>query len=228
MCNLKSNKSLSEILEYKKMLENINLNNKTLVLFPSAPYLPFFYDAKYHVGSQNISIYNNGSYTGEILAKQLKSLKVSYVLINHCEMTETEKSCILKIRNAVEENVKVVFCIGKNLAPKDNIIEKLKQQIKQVFDYLTIEEIKHIIIAYEPIWMIHQKNTLPPKEIAYTTGQIKEFLLNTYQQTNPVLYGGSIHLNNIDDLLQIDNLDGYLIGNCALNPENILKIAVKF
>ena len=96
--NLKSNKNLPEIIEYKKKIEKISLQNKIFILFPPSIYLPFFYDAKYDIGSQNISIYESGSHTGEILASQLASLHVSYTLINHCEVKETIESCILKIK----------------------------------------------------------------------------------------------------------------------------------
>lgn len=228
MCNLKSTKNIKEILEYKKQLEKINLDNKTVVLFPSSIYFPFFYDAKYFLGSQNISIYQNGSFTGEILASQLASLRVSYVMINHCEMSDTEENNILKIKNATQEKITVVFCIGKNINPKENIIEKLKMQIKNTFDSLTKEERENIIIAYEPCWAIHSKNIISKEDIQEVTIKIKEYVSKEYSGNNKMIYGGSISLENIDALLKIDILDGYLIGYGASNAKNVLKIAVKF
>lgn len=228
MCNLKSNKTLSEIIAYKKQLKNINQTNKTFVLFPSSIYLPFFYNANYAIGSQNISIYGSGNHTGEILATQLSSLNVSYCLINHCETEETVKDCILKIKNATLENIKVVYCVGKNIKQSLGVKEELKKQIQSVFDYLTKEEQENILIAYEPFWAINQTDTLPPEEIEDTIINIKRYVMLKYNLNIKVLYGGSINLENIDKLLNIDILDGYLIGNSGINPENMVKMSVKF
>ena len=158
MCNLKANKSLAEIIRFKKELENLNLKNKELIIFPSSIYLSFFYDIPYKLGSQNISQYTSTNHTGEILASQLASLNVSYTIINHCETDETSSSSLAKIRNAVRKNIKVVYCIGKQM--KENNLEILKNQIEEVYNYLTRKEMENIIIAYEPTYMIGGKSNI--------------------------------------------------------------------
>ncbi len=225
MCNLKSNKTLKEILEYKKAIASINQKNIEFVLFPSSIYLSFFYDTNYQIGAQNISIYNEGSYTGEIFASQLAHLKVSYVLINHCEVKESIESCILKIQNATKEKIRIVFCIGKEIKSID--IFQLQNQIKEIFNKLNRAEMENIILAYEPCWAINSQNTLNPLEIENVCEEIKKFVKYEYNINCPFLYGGSINKENFHNLLKIDKLDGYLIGNCAINPENILCIADK-
>ena len=109
MINLKTNKNIREILEYKKKLKDLYAEKIELVVFPSSPFLGFFYDVPYKVGSQSVSIYESGSHTGEILAKDIASLKVSYCLINHAEAPDTTENIKQKIKNATKENIKVVL-----------------------------------------------------------------------------------------------------------------------
>lgn len=228
MCNLKSNKSLKEILDYKSKIVDIKQDNIEFVLFPSNLYLSFFYNSPFKIGAQNISKHATGSHTGEELADQLISLKVSYVIINHCEMEETNESIIAKIKNATSKNIKVVLCIGKEISENEtNIIEVLKSQIKEIFINLSTQESENIILAFEPCWAINKDDIIDTIEISQIAKKIKNYVEDEYNIKMPFLYGGSIKVENVEKLLNIDILDGYLIGNCANNPENILEIVKK-
>lgn len=228
MCNLKSNKTLKEILFYKKAISNINQNNKEFVLFPSNIYLGFFYDANYKIGTQDISKYENGNYTGEVLAYQIASLNVTYALINHCETDYCVDDCILKIRNATKNKIKVVLCIGRQSCELHDNIENVKEEIKTILDQLTKEEIQNIILAYEPCFAINKKDIIAIEDIEKITNKIKVFVNCEYDVNIEMIYGGSINVHNFQKLLELDILDGYLIGNCANDPENIIKIAEFF
>lgn len=228
MCNLKSNKTLKEILEYKKILKNLKQEDIEFVLFPSSLYLSFFYDAPYKIGSQNLSVYQSGSITGEILSNQLKSLKVSYVLINHLDASEQIKDVITKIKNATKDKLKVVLCIGeKERQTLEKASLEIIEEIHAIFSKLTKEEKENILLAYEPSWAINSGNIKNPEIIVSMVKKIKKEMKKTYELTTPVLYGGGISNKNIGELSKIDILDGYLLGNCANNPENILKIIDK-
>lgn len=225
MCNLKSNKTLKEILEYKKEIANLNKEDLELVLFPTSIYLPFFYDAPYKIGSQNVSIYKTGSHTGEILANQLKSIKVSYVLINHFEAKETKENVIVKIKNATKENIRMVLCVGeKNRQTMDETIVEVKKEIKKIFSKLTQEERENIILAYEPCWAINESYEINPKVIDNIASKLKSEINTSYNTNLSILYGGGITTKNIKELAKLDNIDGYLLGNCANNPKNICKV----
>lgn len=225
MCNLKSNKTLKEILEYKNKLKAINKEGLELVLFPTSIYLPFFYDVSYKIGSQTISIYESGNHTGEVLASQLKSMKISYVLVNHFEAKETFENIILKIKNATKENIRVVLCVGeKNRQTMDETIVEVKKEVKKIFTKLTSKEIENIVLAYEPCWAINEKYDINTKVIDNIAEKLKKEIHKSYNFTLPILYGGGITTNNIKDLAKLDNIDGYLLGNCANNPENICKV----
>ena len=228
MCNLKSNKTLKEILEYKKILKNLKQEDLEFVLFPSSLYLSFFYDAPYKIGSQNLSVYQSGSITGEILSNQLKSLKVSYVLINHLDASEQIKDVITKIKNATKDKLKVVLCIGeKERQTLEKASLEIIEEIHAIFSKLTKEEKENILLAYEPSWAINSGNIKNPEIIVSMVKKIKKEMKKTYELATPVLYGGGINIKNIGEVSKIDILDGYLLGNCANNPENILKIIDK-
>ncbi len=223
MCNLKSNKNLKEMLEYKKQLKDLNFSNCKFILFPSFVYLSLFYDAKFLLGSQNISKYKEGSHTGEVLASQLKSLKVSYTLINHTETHEKHKNIIKKIQNATLEKIKVVLCFGEKSENQD-AIPLLKNDLKEIFNQLEKKEQLNIILAYEPSYAINNLNKVNPIKIENIVYQIKQFILETYSIQIQIVYGGSVNPINFLDLAKIDKIDGFLLGNSANNPKNIEKI----
>lgn len=225
MCNLKSNKTVKEILAYKKIIPKEINENIDLVLFPSAIYLSFFYDAPYKIGSQNISVYESGSITGEILANQLKSLKVSYVLVNHFEMKETLENTLKKIKNATKQKIKVVLCIGeKEKQTMDETLVEITKEITKVFDNLTKKERENLIIAYEPCWAISKQDIINTKIINSIAKKLKKQMKEKYDVVLDVLYGGGITTKNIKDLENASYIDGYLLGNCANIPENVCKI----
>lgn len=225
MCNLKSNKTLKEMLEYKKELDSFSKEAIELILFPSNIYLPFFFDVPYKIGSQNISIHQSGSYTGEVLASQLKSLRVSYVLVNHFEAQETFNEVLAKIKNATKEKIHVVLCFGeKNRQTMDETIVEIKKEIKKIFTKLTLEERENIFLAYEPCWAINNQYDINTNVINNIARKLKNEIATTYKITLPILYGGGITTKNIKELAKLDNIDGYLLGNCANNPLNICKV----
>lgn len=225
MCNLKSNKTLKEILEYKKSLTNLKKEEIEFVLFPSDIYLSFFYDVSYKIGGQNVSIYDSGSHTGEILANQLKSIKVSYVLVNHYDRQETLENIITKIKNATKELIQVVLCVGeKSRQTMDESIQEIKKEVRKIYEALTQKERENIILAYEPCWAINNKYTVNTKVINNIVEKIKIEVFKLYNITPSILYGGGIDTKNIKDLAKYNNIDGYLVGNCANNPENVCKI----
>lgn len=222
MCNLKSNKDLKEILEYKKKMQRIEKKGIEFVLFPSDIYLGFFYDAPYKIGCQNLSIYQCGSHTGETLASQLVSLKVSYCLLNHAEANDTLENVVKKIHNAFRENIKVVLCIGEE--QKEDAFLTIHSELSFIFEKLKKEEQENIIIAYEPKWSIQKEDIADVSHIDKMIQSIKRYINKTYNISLPVLYGGGINQENIAKIIHNHSIDGFLIGSCANNPENVLQI----
>ena len=223
------NLKFGDIYGYLTNFENIN--NPNLIICPSYLYIPYFLKYNFKVGSQDVCCSSSTSCTGEVSAEQLKSIGVSYTLVGHSErrqkLKETDIDINKKIKNSLKENIKVILCIGetkeeKDLLKKDVVLKK--QLVKALLD---IDDIKNIIIAYEPVWSVGTNEVPSNKEITDTSNYIREIIFNKYHKDIKVLYGGSINEKNIDKFNEIKNIDGYLIGSSSINPEKFIKIINK-
>lgn len=230
ICNLKENKTLNEMLKYKRILESFQLKNIELVLCPQFPYLPIMHSKKYSLGAQNVSEYKKGSYTGEVSAQCLKSLDIKYVIIGHYERelyflenTEVEKK---KIENALECGINVILPVGENLMEyqlgktEEVIITKLNHLLADIPE----KDRDKIIVAYEPIWRIGKNLPLNKKEILNIIKMIKHWFHIHGFPNNPVLYGGGLSLTDMQNLSEID---GFLLGKMSLDVEKMKQILEK-
>ena len=156
IANMKMNMSLNDVLDY---LEEFNEYNN-VILCPSSIYLPYFIDCDYKVGIQNISEYDKGSYTGEISAKQAKSLGIKYAIIGHSERRmyyhENDEIVTKKLKKALSNNIKPILCVGESLVERKTHVAKDKVKIQLIESIRNIDPkyYKDIFIAYEPIWAI--------------------------------------------------------------------------
>lgn len=213
--------SLEEIETFQKETEQIK---DKFIVFPSSIYLNEFVKKGFTVGSQNISGKKEGSYTGDISGKSLKDLKVSYVMIGHSEIRERykEENNLIqdKINRALENNLKVVLCIGETIEEKIN--KKTYEIISKNLENLNLN--KNIIISYEPKWAVGTNITPTNEEIENIVKYIKN-ITNT-----KVIYGGSVNEDNIELLNKIPSVDGFLLGKSALKSsslKNIIEVVLK-
>ena len=224
--NMKMNLTYPEIKEYIEKMKEYN----KFIICPSSIYIPYFIDNGFEVGMQNISEYGQGAYTGEISVTQANSMNIKYSLIGHSErrnkFNETDEIINNKLRKTVSNNINAILCIGETLEEKEKLLTKevLKKQI--ISDLNEVDEfyLKNIIVAYEPVWAIGTGKVPSMEDIEEIIKYIKQ-IINDYYGFNPkVLYGGSINENNINDLIKIDNVDGFLVGGACLVPEKFIKI----
>lgn len=200
--NWKMNILPSESVKFVKELEKINTNNKIIIL---APYidLPYLRSDKISFGSQNIHNKNKGSYTGEISSLMLKDININYCLIGHYERREFFKennSLIeLKLRNAINNDLKVILCV--------NSIKTLKENIASIKKY------ENLIIAYEPDDFIGGSRVVSKDKIIDFIKSAKSLTDNR----SSVIYGGGITPNNINIIKEIEELDGIMVGNCSID-----------
>jgi len=184
------------------------------------------------VGAQNChQVINTGPYTGAISTTMIKKIGAKYVIIGHSENRsngETNNQINKKIHSAISNNLNVIFCIGENLFEKkhnrtNNI---LKKQI-----YLGLKQIKKIdkiIFAYEPVWSIGTGKILTNKELTKQIIIIKNVIKNLFKkQKTKIIYGGSVNNKNINNLKQINEIDGFLIGGASQNSKKFIDIIKK-
>jgi triosephosphate isomerase len=168
------------------------------------------------IGSQSVSQFNNGSYTGEITAQMLSDVNAKYCLVGHSERRnhykENNESLSKQITNLINYNITPILCIGENSAERQN-----NTYFNVLNNQLSICR-KECIIAYEPIWSIGTGLIPTNQEII----EIKNFIKNSYN--NPkVLYGGSVNASNIKAILSTE-VDGTLIGAASIKIDEVKQI----
>lgn len=228
--NMKMNLLAGDISEYLKKINSDDLGEQ-VVICPSNVYIPYFLKQSYRVGIQNIFFRDSGAYTGEVSAAQAASLGVKYAILGHSErrgyFRESDQDINKKIVSALKYGLEVVLCVGETLEEK-NLLKTarvLKRQLLNDLRNLEGNDWDHVIIAYEPVWSIGT-NVLPAKkDIEDTIGYIKGIVSEYFNYDDiPVLYGGSVSERNIEDLNQIPNVSGFLVGGASTNPKSFLKI----
>lgn len=216
--NNKSNLDKQEFIGYQNELKRIESSHQ-LVICPSQVYLNSIDLPNFDLGSQNVSSYHQGAYTGEIYAHQLKSLNVKYCLVGHSErrkyQRETNKDINEKIKRLLEEEITPILCVGETKEQKDS--KKTKSVLlSELNECLSGINNNDIIIAYEPIWAIGTGITPTKDEVEDVLKEIKK----VYQK-NKLIYGGSLNQENIVEFKTSDLIDGYLLGGLSLKPQEL-------
>ncbi len=189
-------------------------------------------------GAQNCSEHVSGAFTGEVSAAMIASVGCHYVLVGHSErrefFKETTAQLISKLKLALDNNLKPVFCFGEKLAERKNNLhfEIVAQQLKDVLDPFSEEHLKNIILAYEPVWAIGTGETATPQQAQemhqYVRQTIKELFNADVALQIPILYGGSCNPKNANELFSCPDVDGGLIGGASLKADDFCKIIYAF
>lgn len=184
----------------------------------------------YALGAQNMSPHDNGAFTGEISAAMLKELDVEYVILGHSErreiLGETDALVREKTMKALKEGLKPIVCVGENLEQREAGEEKqiVGDQIEAILKDAE-EDLSSLIIAYEPLWAIGTGKTATAEQAeemcAFLYEKVEEFLPGI---TLPVLYGGSVKPENVEELLAQPHIDGALVGGASLKAESYNKL----
>ena len=227
--DIKSLKSLNKVIKFSKSNE---INKGRLIYCPPytliRSFLKKFKNCQIDIGGQNCHESESyGAHTGFINSHMLKNVGANYVIIGHSEnreKSENNKLINLKIKSALKAKLKVIFCIGETLSEKQKKQTQLilSKQIKVGLDKIKVKS--NIFIAYEPIWAIGTGNVPKSKDLLKTI----EFIKSKFKGKIPkVLYGGSVNPQNIKNLKEINNIDGFLIGGASQNPKKFIDIVKK-
>jgi len=186
-------------------------------------------------GAQNCHQEESGAYTGEISAGMIKSTGAEYVIIGHSERRtyfgEDDSLLNRKTKTALVRGLKVIFCCGEVLAEREKEIhfEVVKRQLTDGLFNLTEEQMKNIVIAYEPVWAIGTGLTASPAQAQEMHRFIRENLEAGYgrkiAEETTILYGGSCKASNAAELFSMPDVDGGLIGGASLKKDEFCAIA---
>ena len=186
------------------------------------------------VGAENVHWAKSGAFTGEISADMLKAVGVPYVIIGHSERRqyfgETDVTVHDRVRAALDAGLTVILCVGELLEQrKQNItMEVIATQVKIALAGVTAEELKNIIIAYEPVWAIGTGETATAEQANEVNGAIRALIAELYSAADAdafvIQYGGSMNAKNAAELLAQPHVDGGLIGGASLKAPDFAVI----
>ncbi len=240
--NWKMNNDLDAGLKLASEVVNIvkdEVNNNAEVVL-CAPFIhlaslsKLLAGSKVALGAQNVSTKASGAYTGEISAAMLKSVGVKYVIIGHSErreyFKETSQELAEKVNIVLENGMTPIFCCGETLQQREDGIHFMivDGQITDSLFHLSAEQIKNVVIAYEPIWAIGTGKTATYAQAQEIQARLRLHVAGKYgnsvADSITIQYGGSMKPDNAVELLACNDIDGGLIGGASLKARDFIDI----
>ncbi len=241
--NWKMNKTIGEAIELAQKLVDAlkDVNDRDILICPPFTALHSVYqvikDTNIKLGAQDVFYENSGAFTGEISPIMLKDVGCEYVIIGHSErrhiIGETDELINKKVKAAINNGLKVILCVGELLEEREagKTLEVVKTQVEKGLEGVSSEEMKNVVIAYEPVWAIGTGKTAKPEDAQEVHAYIRELLSKLYSKEiadeTIIQYGGSVKASNIDGLMAMPDIDGALVGGASLVAEEFTRI-VKF
>lgn len=238
------NKNLPEAKELMNQIFDYVQNNQLnceVMIAPPAPYLleaKSILKDKVGVFSQDLSEYQSGAYTGEISADMIKSLGINGSIVAHSERrqyhNETDLSASKKVKALLDLGLTPIYCNGEKLEDRKSgkYLDIIKEQTETALFQLNAEEIKKVVIAYEPVWAIGTGETATAEQAQEVHLFIRQLIADKYGKNIAdeisILYGGSVKPNNAKEIFSQPDVDGGLIGGAALNIKDFSGIIEGF
>ena len=223
--NFKTNHTRKSTKEYIEKLNNHLKQNSIstqVLVFPTSSSLNDFSSVEnLEVGAQNAYAVRNGSFTGEIGLEQLEEFSIKTILIGHSErrhiLNETQEEIAKKYEFYKSLGFKIVYCIGEPLEIKKQGLDKTLEYIFEQFNGIDTNY-ENLILAYEPVWAIGTGVTATNEDIQNIHKAIKNKI------SKPLLYGGSVKVENVKEICEIPNVDGALIGTASWKVDDFIQI----
>ncbi len=228
--NFKTNHTRESTKKYIEWLGNYLTKNRVKTrtfVFPPATALDDYerknaeIDVHLKVGAQNAYPVANGSFTGEIGVDQLDEFAIDTILIGHSErrhiLGETQEQILKKFNFYKEQNFEIIYCIGEPLEIREQGIDAVMEYLQTQLNGIDTEY-EELIIAYEPVWAIGTGVSATNPQIDETHNKLRETL------KMPLLYGGSVKPQSAEDILQIQNCDGVLVGTASWQVEQFIQL----
>lgn len=239
--NTTGSQGLSLALEIVKASRSITSKVKLIVIPPFthiSELVRVTEGTQIGVGSQNCAAWDKGAYTGEISVAMIAATGAEYVLVGHSErreyFSESNEMLLKKVKLALGASLTPIFCCGEKLNERDssNHFNVVELQIAEVLFNLTREEMKKIVIAYEPVWAIGTGRTASPEQAQEMHAFIRSLLNKKFgadlANSISILYGGSCKPDNAREIFAKPDVDGGLIGGASLVAVDFIAIANSF
>ena len=186
------------------------------------------------LGAQNIYPEEKGAFTGEISPMMLKSVGCQYVIVGHSERREyfKESNAFLnkKVKVALDYQLTPIYCVGETLTERESnkTFAVIKTQLIEGLASFNADQLKKIVIAYEPVWAIGTGKTASPEQAeavhAFIRTELASISNEKTAETISILYGGSVKPENVTELMGKENIDGALVGGASLKADSFLGI----
>jgi triosephosphate isomerase len=211
--------------------------NVQMIVCPPFVYLPIFSSKtskNLFLGSQNVFWQNEGKFTGEISPKMIKGLGIEYTIVGHSERRargETDEAVAEKVNSAIKQGLKVILCVGESSRDAGGAyFEFLRNQIVKSLSLTPKKNIENVLIAYEPVWAVGKswKEAMNANDIRETAIFIRKVLSDIYDQKAvsdvPILYGGSVEVENSAGIFKDAGVEGVLVGHKSLIFPDFIEI----
>ena len=186
------------------------------------------------VGAQNVHFEEEGAFTGEISAAMLEEIGVDYCVIGHSErrqyFAETDETVNLKLKRLLKGPIRPIMCVGESLEQRDagELFDVVRGQLEKGLVDIPAEDMVRIVIAYEPIWAIGTGRTATPEQAEEMCAFIRKTLIDLYGEDTAdeviIQYGGSVKPANATEIMNMDEIDGALVGGASLKAEDFMAI----
>ncbi|MDC3091425.1 triose-phosphate isomerase [Rickettsiales bacterium] len=236
VANWKMNLTINSSKKLLKSLENtlINLDsNVKIVICPQFPLIPLLndflgFDSRISIGAQDSHYEINGAHTGETSVELLKELNCKYIISGHSERRsekfESSKMVRKKIARIFDYSLIPILCVGETLEDRksNNYLNIISRQLLESMP----ENINQILVAYEPIWSIGTGLTPDLSQISEVAKHIKLCINESNKKVDDlsVLYGGSVNSNNFLDIINLNDIDGSLVGGASIKSNEFNKM----
>ena len=238
--NWKMNKTLSETKAFAESIKPILPKGKWCNVVLCVPAVNIqaavrlFKDCRIAIGAENCHFEEKGAFTGEITAEMIKEAGAKYVIIGHSERrqyyNETDVTVNKKTHAALAAGLRPIVCVGESLEQRElGVTEELiSYQVKTALAGLDENQVRRVVIAYEPIWAIGTGKTATAEQAGEVCAHIRAIIRKQYgarvARAVTIQYGGSMNAKNAAELLAQPDIDGGLIGGAALKPEDFMAI----
>jgi triosephosphate isomerase len=238
--NWKMHKTVRESVDFARQLMSAYAESPDSRVIVAPPFTSIYAVAEVlmgsgiHVAAQNLHDKQAGAYTGEVSGAMLVDAGCEYVIVGHSERRTIfgEKDDVInrKLKAAIAFDLRPIFCIGETLEEREagRTFTVVERQIKEGLNNFTADDIKIVVIAYEPVWAIGTGRTATPEQAQEVHAYIRAVMGKIYGDSLAgllhVIYGGSVNPGTIGGLMVQPDIDGALVGGASLDVESFVKI----